>query len=206
MWLYFALALWVLIGKKNPQYEIGACIFSETTNGGGGYLLDTGGNEPPCQCWRHKRCRFHPWVGKIPWRRAWQLTPVSLPGESHGQRSLADYRPSGLKEPDRTKATWHLVDTHEIKSSQSACLLTAPASFYQQLETSAVSAFSRLDAQLCGLLSHSCSPSNSAEILRSLPPCLKPLDFSVLSLSISTAPRFPPQSVPTSLRIWAQLP
>ena len=50
MWLYFALALWVLIGKKNPQYEIGACIFSETTNGGGGYLLDTGGNEPPCQC------------------------------------------------------------------------------------------------------------------------------------------------------------
>ena len=132
MWLYFALALWVLIGKKNPQYEIGACIFSETTNGGGGYLLDTGGNEPPCQCWRHKRCRFHPWVGKIPWRRAWQLTPVSLPGESHGQRSLADYRPSGLKEPDRTKATWHLVDTHEIKSSQSACLLTAPASFYQQ--------------------------------------------------------------------------
>ena len=28
-----------------------------------------------------------PWVGKIPWRRAWQPTPVFLPGESHGQRS-----------------------------------------------------------------------------------------------------------------------
>ena len=40
-----------------------------------------------------KRCRFIPWVRKIPWRRAWQLTPVLLPGESHGQRSLAGYSP-----------------------------------------------------------------------------------------------------------------
>ena len=32
-----------------------------------------------------------PWVGKIPWKRAWQLTPVFLPGESHGQRSLGGY-------------------------------------------------------------------------------------------------------------------
>ena len=39
------------------------------------------------------RCRFDPWVGKIPWRRAWQPTPVFLPGESHGQRSLAGYDP-----------------------------------------------------------------------------------------------------------------
>ena len=31
------------------------------------------------------------WVGKIPWRRAWQSTPVFLPGESHGQRSLVSY-------------------------------------------------------------------------------------------------------------------
>ena len=42
----------------------------------------------PCQN-RHKRHRFDPWVGKIPWRRAWQPTPVFLLGESHGQRSLA---------------------------------------------------------------------------------------------------------------------
>ena len=40
---------------------------------------------PACQCRRHKRRRFNSWVGKIPWRRAWQLTPVLLPGESHGQ-------------------------------------------------------------------------------------------------------------------------
>ena len=37
---------------------------------------------------RHKRCRFNPWVGKIPWRRARQPTPVFLSGEFHGQRSL----------------------------------------------------------------------------------------------------------------------
>ena len=35
------------------------------------------GKEPTCQCRRWRRCRFDPWVGKIPWRRAWQPTPVS---------------------------------------------------------------------------------------------------------------------------------
>jgi len=40
-----------------------------------------------------KRCRFDLWVGKIPWRRAWQPTPVFLPGESHRQRSQAGYSP-----------------------------------------------------------------------------------------------------------------
>ena len=43
---------------------------------------------PPANARRYKRHLFDPWVGKIPWRRAWQLTPVFLPGESHGQRSL----------------------------------------------------------------------------------------------------------------------
>ena len=61
--------------------------------------------EPACQCRRCKRCRFHPWVGKIPWRRAWQPTPVFLPGESHGQRSLVGYSPQSRKESDTTKAT-----------------------------------------------------------------------------------------------------
>ena len=36
---------------------------------------------------------FDHWVGKIPWRRAWQPTPEFLPGESHGQRSLVGYDP-----------------------------------------------------------------------------------------------------------------
>ena len=44
-------------------------------------------------------------VRKIPWTRAWQPTPVFLPGESHGQRSLADYSPWNCKESDTTEAT-----------------------------------------------------------------------------------------------------
>ena len=54
-------------------------------------------------CLRCKRPRFDPWVGKIPWRRNWQLTPVFLPGKSHGQRSLASYSPRGHKESDTTE-------------------------------------------------------------------------------------------------------
>ena len=50
---------------------------------------DASGKELVCQCRRHG---FDSWVRKIPWRRAWQPTPVFLPGESHGQRSLAVYR------------------------------------------------------------------------------------------------------------------
>ena len=53
------------------------------------------GKEPPCQCRRQKRWGFAPWVRKIPWRRTWQPTPVFLPGESHGQRSLAGCSPWG---------------------------------------------------------------------------------------------------------------
>ena len=45
------------------------------------------------QCRSRRRHGFDPWVGKIPWRRAWQPSPVFLPGESRGQRSLAGYNP-----------------------------------------------------------------------------------------------------------------
>ena len=38
--------------------------------------------KPVCQCRRHKRWDFDPWVGKILWRRARQPTSVFLPGES----------------------------------------------------------------------------------------------------------------------------
>ena len=56
-----------------------------------------------------RRCGFNPWVGKIPWRRAQQPTPVFLPGESHGQRSLMCYSPYGCKELDTTEATEHSI-------------------------------------------------------------------------------------------------
>ena len=61
------------------------------------------GKEPACQYRRHKRCVFDSWVWKIPCRKAWQPTQVFLPGESHGQRSLAGYSPWGHKESDMTE-------------------------------------------------------------------------------------------------------
>ena len=48
-------------------------------------------------CLQCRRSRFDPWVGKIPWRRKWQPTPVFLPGEAHGQRRLAGYSTWGHK-------------------------------------------------------------------------------------------------------------
>ena len=58
------------------------------------------GKELPCQC---RRGQFHPWVGKIPWRRKWQPTPVFFPGESHGKRSLVCCSQSVHKKSDMTE-------------------------------------------------------------------------------------------------------
>ena len=51
--------------------------------------------ESACQ---RRRCGFNSWIEKTPWRREWQPPPVSLPGKSHRQRSLASYSPWGHKE------------------------------------------------------------------------------------------------------------
>ena len=59
-----------------------------------------------------RRPRFNPWVGKIPWRRKWQPTPVFLPGNSHGQRSLAGYSPRGCKESHTTERLHTHTHTH----------------------------------------------------------------------------------------------
>ena len=75
--------------------------------------------EPACQWSRHKRCGFDPWVRKIPWRKKWQPTPVFLPGESHGERSLAGYSPWGHKELDTTKMT--AVTAKSLQSCPTLC-------------------------------------------------------------------------------------
>ena len=64
------------------------------------------GKELACQCRRLKILGFSPWVGKIPWRRAWQPTPVFLSGDSHGERNLVGYTPWGSKELDMSEVTW----------------------------------------------------------------------------------------------------
>ena len=75
-----------------------------------GFSGGASGKEPACQCRSCKRCGFDPWVGKIPWRRVWQPTPVFLPGKSYGQRSLVGYSPRGCKELDMTEQ----LSTHTI--------------------------------------------------------------------------------------------
>ena len=63
------------------------------------------GEESTCEC---RRCGFHPWVGKNPWRRKWQPIPGFLPGRPHGQRSLAG---QGSKDC-RGSHNWVCTHTH----------------------------------------------------------------------------------------------
>ena len=77
------------------------CFISDVGNQGLPRWLR--GKESACQWRRHWRLGFDLWFGRIPWRRAWQPTPVFLPEESHGQRSLAGYSPWGSTEPDTTE-------------------------------------------------------------------------------------------------------
>ena len=53
-----------------------------------GFPGGTRGKESVCWCRKHKGCEFDLWVGKIPWKSAWQPSLIFLPRESHGQRSL----------------------------------------------------------------------------------------------------------------------
>ena len=71
------------------------CFFFFFKKGLDMFLGGASGKEAACQCRRQKRRGFDPWVGKTPWRRAWKLTPVFLPGASQGQRGLGGYSPRG---------------------------------------------------------------------------------------------------------------
>ena len=70
------------------------------------------GKEFTCPCRRCKGHEFDPWVGKIPWRRKWQSTPVFLPRKFHGQRSLVGYSAWGHKELDVTEHSHTHTHTH----------------------------------------------------------------------------------------------
>ena len=71
---------------------------------------------PPAK--RLGRCEFNPWVGKIPWRRKWQPTPIFLPRNSHGQRSLAGYSPWGHNESDMTEHAHTYAHSIKKKNKQ----------------------------------------------------------------------------------------
>ena len=67
------------------------------------------------------------WVGKIPWRKKWQPTPVFLPGKSRGQRSLVGYSPRGHKELDTTEYTHTQWYSYYYISEESRFMSTQPS-------------------------------------------------------------------------------
>ena len=77
-----------------------------------------GGSEVKTSALQCRRPGLDPWVGKIPWRKKWQPTPVFLPGESHRQRSLAGYSPQGRKESDTTEPLHFTSPMQETQEMQ----------------------------------------------------------------------------------------
>ena len=61
--------IWVILLPVVFAIKVGNTVYT-------GFPDDASGKEPTCQYRRHKRCGFSPWMGKIPWRRKWQPTPV----------------------------------------------------------------------------------------------------------------------------------
>ena len=91
------------------------------------------GKESSCQCRRHKRSRFDPWVGEISLSRKWHPIPVFLPGKFHGQRSLVGHSQRGCKELDTTEYTYSTPNFVLKKSSfpdQEMYFLTPDSNMY----------------------------------------------------------------------------
>ena len=88
-----------------------------------GFPGSSHGKESACRC---RRPRFNPCVWKIPWRREWQLTLVSSPGEFRGQRSLAGYSPPDRKGSDTTE--WLTTSLFSVRINQCISGRKVPAS------------------------------------------------------------------------------
>ena len=114
IWLHDSISgtltsLFLFFSHPQPPWKPWGSLRSRSFLGIPGLVMGfpggTSGKEPDCHCRRCRRPGFDPRIGKIPWRRAWRPTPVSLPGESHGQRSLVGYSVQGGKESDMTEVT-----------------------------------------------------------------------------------------------------
>ena len=77
-----------------------------------------------CQCRRHKRCKFDPWVAKIPWRRAWQPTPVFLPEEEPGRLQSIGSQTVRHDWNDFVHTVWNLQIMQWIRTSSSLKVFT----------------------------------------------------------------------------------
>ena len=74
---------------------------------------------------KRNRCRFNPWVRKMPWRKEWQPAPVFFSGESHGERSLVGYSPRGHKELDTAEGTKPPPQRHKTVACSQLCACQA---------------------------------------------------------------------------------
>ena len=95
-------------------------------------------------CLQSRRHEFNPWVRKIPWRRKWQPTPVFLPEESHGPRSLAGYSPWGHKELDTTERLHFTSLLLVTKSKKDPVISVQSLSYVRLFETPWTVAWTKL--------------------------------------------------------------
>ena len=79
-----------------------------------------GGSDGKSICLQCRRPGLDPLVGKIPWRRKWQPTPVFFPGKSHGRMNQADYSPWGRKESDMTEQLHFFFITRYQSNAQNS--------------------------------------------------------------------------------------
>ena len=105
--------------------------------------------------------QFNPWVRKIPWRSEQQPTPVFLPGESHGQRSLVGYSPwksditKHLTQQTPSTSTYWLLDgaqslCQDVSFLESSLICLTPVSFFPRVSHSCPYPFRRLSKTTAG--------------------------------------------------------
>ena len=98
------------------DWSLGICLFNKDPRRSLRLPRWHCGKESACQFGRCKRHGFSPWVGKILWRGKWRHTPVSLPGNFHGQRSLEGYSPWGHKEWHTTMSVIVMTTSYLLSS------------------------------------------------------------------------------------------
>ena len=90
-WVWLFAIPWTVACQASLSFTIFQSLLKLMSHWG--FSSGASGKEPTCQCRRCKRHRSDTWARKIPWGRAQQPTPVFLPEESHGHRSLAGCSP-----------------------------------------------------------------------------------------------------------------
>ena len=106
---------WYIVRFSNKEILVGLTItLINSSHCKNGFLGGSDGKIVCLQCWRPK---FDPWVGKIPWGRKRQPTPVLLPGKFHGWRNFIGYSPWSRKESDITERLHFLSFSFTVKIS-----------------------------------------------------------------------------------------